>query len=994
MKKKMKIILLIISILFTVEISTAQINTFPYTEDFESFTTCGTACGNACLLNPTASWLNDLSDNLDWLVDNGGTSSSNTGPSIDHNPGTSVGNYLYIESSCGGTGFPNMTANILSPAIDLTGTNDIQFEFWYHMFGTSMGTMHVDISVDGGTTWTNDIIPSWTDNADLWQLQTVSLGAYVGQTAIVRIRHITGTNFFSDAAIDDVKIYDLLQNDAGISAFLTPTLPECTFNNDSIIVELTNYGTDTLTSVNIDWLLNTTSGSQVNWTGSIAPGGSESVYLGTVAYVDGDSLSAQTSLPNGIAELQSGTGNDQALISVKTGLAGNYTIGATGVYSTFNAAIIDLNTFGVCGPVVFEIEDGVYSEQIILTEVIGMNATNTVTFQGLNADPALATLEFQGTGAADNYVVYMDGGDNYHFNNLTLSSTGLAFGTVIHIQNGATNNSWMNNLIKGDANVSTTSANMALVYSPSGSSLDSMNLFDNNVFENGSYVMYSYGENDVGLENGTSITNNTMTGFFFRGLHMYYQNNMQISGNTLTPGTSYTGPIYRLYLIYADGDLSVDNNRINGMNSGYGIYMSNCDALNTNRAYVYNNFIHVGDTANTNTSYGLYLTACNNQVATFNSINIESNGPTSRAIYISGGNQNYILNNIFSNSGPGYGMYYLSGVTSSDNNNIYVPNGIPFYFGADIADINTWQGLTSFDSASDTLNPLFATQEDLHSCQSSSIDGGALPDTIVMYDIDGQIRDLNTPDIGADEFLGLDNLTFASDTILKCGWEALTIGGWEPVDDAISYLWNNTESTPTINVTSEGDYSVLITTACGSANPSVVVMNIPDAIAGFTTISSFMTVALTNTSTGTIDSYLWDFGDGNTSTDLNPTHLYADTGAYDVTLTVTGPCGTDVITESIWSNTIGVEELAIFQSLDVYPNPNNGNFTVELNTEEGTQVSLQLTDIKGIRIWDSNAGIVNGSYSENIEILNQTEGMYFLSVTIGENTAVRKLIIK
>ncbi|MFT6500719.1 MAG: hypothetical protein ACJASQ_000828 [Crocinitomicaceae bacterium] len=999
MKKQLQILTLAFLAIFGSNSINAQtITTFPYAEDFESFTTCGTGCGQACpLVGGTNAWTNDLGDNLDWLVDVGGTSSSNTGPTAnggaDHNPGTSSGNYLYIESSCSGTGYPNMTANIWSPAIDLTGTNDVQFEFWYHMYGTSMGSMHVDISSDAGVTWTNDIIPSWTDDIDLWQLQSVSLGAYVGQTVIVRIRHITGTSFGSDAAIDDVNIYDLLQEDAGISAFVNPSFPTCVFN-DSVSVELTNYGTDTLTSVDIDWIWNATPGAQVNWTGSVAPGASTTVYLGNVAYTNGDVLIAQTSLPNGVVELPSGNGNDQSSITVSTGLNGAYTVGATGVYPTFAAAISDLNTFGVCGPVVFDVEDGTYIEQIVLTEVIGMSATNTVTFQGLNSDPTLAILEFAGTGSGDNYVVSMDGGDNYHFNNLTLSATGTSFGTVILMSSGSTNNSWMNTVIMGDTNVSTTSTNMALVYSPSGGSIDSMNVFDNNVFQNGSYVMYYYGDGTGDLESGTSITNNTMSGFYYRGVHMYYQNDMVISGNTFTPDVDYTGAIYRIYMVYADGALRVDNNDIQGMNYGYGIYMSNCDALNTNRGYVYNNFIHVGDTATTSTSYGLYLTASSNQVMTNNSVNIESNGTSSRAIYATGGNQNYVLNNIFSNTGPGYGMYYLSGITSSENNNVYVPNGIPFYFGGDVADINTWQGLTSFDYASDTLDPMFASQEDLHSCQGLSIDGGALPDTMVMYDIDGQIRDMNTPDIGADEFLGLDNLAFASDTIWKCTEEALVLGGWEPTDDAISYLWNTTEASPTITVTSEGTYSVLVTTVCGSANPSTVVMNIPDAVAGFTTIHSFMTVALTSTSTGTIDSYLWDFGDGNTSTDLNPTHLYADTGAYIVTLTVTGPCGTDEMTESIWSNTIGVEDLAIFKSLDVYPNPNNGNFTVELNTEEGTEVSLKLTDIKGSLVWTSDAGIVNGSYIENVQVSNQPEGMYFLSVTVGENTAVRKLIIE
>jgi PKD repeat protein len=41
---------------------------------------------------------------------------------------------------------------------------------------------------------------------------------------------------------------------------------------------------------------------------------------------------------------------------------------------------------------------------------------------------------------------------------------------------------------------------------------------------------------------------------------------------------------------------------------------------------------------------------------------------------------------------------------------------------------------------------------------------------------------------------------------------------------------------------------------------------------------------------------LWDFGDGDTSTFISPTHIYTALGAYTVTLTVDGPDGSDTET--------------------------------------------------------------------------------------------------
>jgi hypothetical protein len=54
-----------------------------------------------------------------------------------------------------------------------------------------------------------------------------------------------------------------------------------------------------------------------------------------------------------------------------------------------------------------------------------------------------------------------------------------------------------------------------------------------------------------------------------------------------------------------------------------------------------------------------------------------------------------------------------------------------------------------------------------------------------------------------------------------------------------------------------------------------------------------LTVVFTNTSTGDFDTSLWAFGDGVTSTLRHPTHTYWPPDIYTVTLTVSGPGGTD-----------------------------------------------------------------------------------------------------
>lgn len=73
-------------------------------------------------------------------------------------------------------------------------------------------------------------------------------------------------------------------------------------------------------------------------------------------------------------------------------------------------------------------------------------------------------------------------------------------------------------------------------------------------------------------------------------------------------------------------------------------------------------------------------------------------------------------------------------------------------------------------------------------------------------------------------------------------------------------------------------------------------------IAGFnefpTTGASPLSVKFTSNTGGAVTNWSWNFGDGGTSTQGNPTHVYTVPGIYDVSLTVTGPMGADTLTKT------------------------------------------------------------------------------------------------
>lgn len=191
-----------------VEVVPGVIVTLPYSENFETFTSCATTTncelGTCGLANGWLNMTNVAVDRIDWRTDAGGTPSANTGPVIDHNPGTSAGKYLYLEASA----CFQQEGIAISPCFNLSGATNPRFEFWYHMWGTSMGELHVDIFANN--IWTNDVIPMISGNqGNNWLQATIDLTPYAGQIVNIRFRGITGNDYLSDMAIDDINVYDL-----------------------------------------------------------------------------------------------------------------------------------------------------------------------------------------------------------------------------------------------------------------------------------------------------------------------------------------------------------------------------------------------------------------------------------------------------------------------------------------------------------------------------------------------------------------------------------------------------------------------------------------------------------------------------------------------------------------------------------------------------------------------------------------------------------------
>lgn len=787
-----------------------------------------------------------------------------------------------------------------------------------------------------------------------------------------------------------IEIMNPPVDDAGIAAIEIPATPTCNLINAQITVTLQNMGSDTLKSATINYWINGAPQTPFNWTGTVNPFSNlPGVVIGTATFTNNDFLAIKTTMPNGNNDTFSP--NDSLSMVVVSGLNGTYSIGALGDYVTFAAAVTDLNLRGVCGPVVFEVDNVTFNEQIILGQVMGMSSLNTVTFRGTGSN---SMLQFNSTGAADNYVIRFNNGDHYIIDSLTIENTGTSFGYVLEFLTGSDSNLVSNCTLRNDTNTISTSTNMSVIYSPSGVN-NQFNTFANNTIHGGSYGMYWYGVSSVNLSKNVLVENNTFKNQYFRALHMYNQENMQVKGNTIASNSAFTGLAYQVYMFACNQGFEISGNTFNWpktIGTSYAIYSSSNTGTVLKKGLIFNNFISVGDTNNTSSAYGIYLITSIHASVHSNNLFARSNSNLNYGLYISGGGNNEVLNNNIALPKLGSALYYSSAavVSNSDHNNIYAPLGnVGFYAGTTHILLADWQQNTGLDASSLNVDPLYASYSDLHTC-AMDLAGSGVAHPAITEDIDGQLRNPNKPYIGADVFMDL-NADLLGANQSKCPQDAVQLQVIADPNETITYLWQpGGLTTPSISANNAGWYYVTVTTGCGSAIDSVEITNDPLPVANFNITTTNQLTAVFADASSNASSWNWNFGDGNSSTQQNPFHIYNQSGTYTVTLIVCNDCGCDTISQTVTVLANSIAENTLDNAVQLYPNPNKGQFTLAVQGVNEAHVSI--TGLDGKVVYAEKLTATNG-INKTI-VLEAASGLYLVRITGNEGTVVRKLIIE
>ena len=657
--------------------------------------------------------------------------------------------------------------------------------------------------------------------------------------------------------------------------------------------------------------------------------------------------------------------------TIQSAMSGNYDVGVNQTYATLTAASNDINLRGVSGAVTFTLASDYSSVSetfpITINQYTGVSATNTLTIKPgtgvtavISGTPSLSNPLLQLLGA--DYVTIDGSNDGTTSRNLTFTNTGITGLTSgIQLSSASASNGATYNVIK---NCKFDAGSYGIISGGLSLSANAIAPLSNNSIVNNEFIKMNYGINIQGYAvtpyDANWVINNNMFGstttpanyLIIRAIRIDNASNFLISNNTISGiHNSATNALYGIYMggAYATGDIknnTISNIKKNAVdNSGvYGIYSTS--STSNNNISIYNNsisdLIPYGSISSTATTCGgIYFTGAGNSGYKIynNTISISGTHPvsgtsttTSHCIYFSSAlnvaSGFDIRNNIFSNTSTSgnrfsFSSFSLTAIFSTISHNNYFSSGTSLGNSGGTAYTTLTNLMSALSSTVGNLNvlPSFTSTTNLHltTTGNCSLNNSGTPLGTVTTDMDGDTRSTSTPDIGADEFSGVNNTSSAaSANPTLCSNTALTnithtttgatgIGSYTGLPSGVSAAWATNTITISGTPSASGVFNYTIpltvptTGGCTTVNATGTITVNPNPTAlvltGSSTCPSTTGSITSSTSVSGANYQLYDSSDATlgssvagTGSGLSWSSIAIGTGYYAITTNSTTSC--------------------------------------------------------------------------------------------------------
>jgi len=235
-----------------------------------------------------------------------------------------------------------------------------------------------------------------------------------------------------------------------------------------------------------------------------------------------------------------------------------------------------------------------------------------------------------------------------------------------------------------------------------------------------------------------------------------------------------------------------------------------------------------------------------------------------------------------------------------------------------------------------------------------------------------------------------------ADCIPDSGQATATATGTNP---PFTYQWGagtGNQTTATATGLGGGTYFVTITDTAGCVVvDSATIVQFPVVTATISVNDAATTVscdgdATANPTSGTPPySFQWD--DPNLQTTQTATALCS--GHYQVVVTDSNGCSWSDL-DVVVGPTTGITNILFEESIQVFPNPNTGEFVIEMNVPGTQDVEIRIVNMLGQEVFTKQLGNISGTYREQVGLKKQPSGVYRLQIMANDHTVDKQLVIE